>query len=260
MAKANDYQSIIKLLEKSNIDHSSEVYIKTQDVSRKFKKFSGKQNKDFVELLTKSPIFPYHFFEYFYRLLKDSALEKFNVDELTVVDRAYLIIQLRAANIGNIIKIDNREIDLNHHIADIRDIELPGDKTIYVDQFEITLGFPTLKNENGFEKLLINEIDKFKMNDEKDHRLILSTIFLYNILSYVKSIKMTVGGDIVDFEFEQKTHIQKIEIGKTIASTVILGIAEEIENTYSPIMRQLVTHTIDDQDYSIDLTPNFFLE
>lgn len=258
---ATDFQNILKILEQSNVDHCSSIYIKSLDKSSDFKKFTGKQNKDFVEILTKSPIFQFHFFDYVLKLLKDLSLDKnLRVEDMTVVDRVLAIIQLRIANVGKTITIDGKAIDLVQHIEEKKQITIPENINLTSENFRIVLGYPDLKTENAFEKLLLADIEKFKMGDEKEHRMILSTIFLYNVLSYIKSIGIESGETIIDFDYANKSVAQKIEIGKNISSVVIIEIMKNMHEHFDDTLKSLTTVVVDDTEYQIDLNPNFFLQ
>lgn len=258
MAKS-DYQSILKLLQKSNIDHGSDVYIKSLQESSKFKKFTGKQSKDFVDLLTKSRIFPYHFNNYFHTLIKELCIDKaVNIDELNVIDRILITIQLRATNIKPTVVDQNITYNLLDHVDRIKSMEVPQDTVVQIDNFEVTVGYPTLEVENSFDKLLMNTLDQ--LSEDDDQRSLLAIIFLYNVLSYIKNIKMIDGEQGIDFDYDQKTVNQKIEIGQTITSNVIAGVAEQIEQVYSPILRDIIKVQANDSSYILELTPAFFLE
>jgi hypothetical protein len=258
---ATDFQRILKILEQSNVDHCSSIYIKSLDKSSDFKKFTGKQNKDFVEILTKSPIFQFHFLDNIYKLLKDLSLDtSLKVEDLTVVDRILAIIQLRIANVGKTIVIDDVEIDLEKHIDAKKVISIPENIDLTSENFHIVLGYPDLRTENAFEKLLLADIEKFKMGDEKEHRMILSTIFLYNVLSYIKSISIESEGNVIDFDYANKSVVQKIEIGKSISSIVIIDIMKKMHEHFDETLKALTTVVVDEVEYQIDLNPNFFLQ
>lgn len=259
---SSDFKSILALLEQSNKDHGSDIYIKSLDLSSRFKKFSGKQNKDLVGIISESPVFHYHFYDYFYQTLSDLSIDKtLDISSLNTIDRLLILLQLRSANVGKTIKVSGDiELDLEKHIENVKNIVVPEDMELEYENFHLLVGYPNLKTTNVFEKLLVQKIKQFQFSGSKEHRQLLSTIFLYDILVYIKEIKMKNGDDLVDFNFKTKSSSEQIEIVNTLPSDIILKIVETIDKTYSPTISDILTINENGSEYDIEINPAFFLK
>lgn len=256
----SDFQNILDVLDKSKIDNSYELYIKTKDLSTKFKKFSGKHNKELIKNLTESPIYPYHFLNFIYDIMKELCIDtSIKIDDLSVIDRIVAIIQMRIAMKGSDIVIDDKNINLSDYVETVKKITVPSNINVQKDDFVLTLGFPDLKTENAFEKVLISKINGFKSNSEKENTGLLSDIFVFNILSYIKDISINIDGNVVDFDFKNKTISQKIEIGNRMPSDTLLFVVDKITEHFNEVVKQLMSVTVDDQQYFIELSPTLFI-
>jgi uncharacterized protein (DUF1499 family) len=127
----------------------------------------------------------------FNNIIKENSVESV---PFTLSDRNYILVQLRKANLGSIIKIDNKEYDLN---------ELPSSTLILTDKsntlsyqnISVTLEIPTLDFESQVIEKCLVEITKTK-NETKQENDYITILLTYEIIKFVDTIK--IGETLID--------------------------------------------------------------
>jgi hypothetical protein len=175
------------VLELQNINNNDITAIKIPSTGKicKFKSITVKQHKDIIKCALDGIEGSIRLNSIFNSIIKENSVEPVS---FKLSDRNYILVQLRKANVGPIIKIDNIEYDLN---------ELPSNVTISTDKsntlsyqnITVTVEIPTLDFENQVIERCLAEIVKTK-NETKQENDYITTLLTYEMIKFVDTIKI----------------------------------------------------------------------
>jgi hypothetical protein len=175
------------VLELQNINNNDITAIKIPSTGKicKFKSITVKQHKDIIKCALDGIEGSIRLNSIFNSIIKENSVEPIS---FKLFDRNYILVQLRKANVGPIIKIDNIEYDLN---------ELPSNVTISTDKsntlsyqnISVTIEIPTLDFENQVIERCLSEIAKTK-NETKQENDYITTLLTYEMIKFVDTIKI----------------------------------------------------------------------
>lgn len=171
-----------------------------------------------------------------------------NIKSFTVLERPYLIRELRDLTLGNkIIKTNDDDTKETYILNDIsfKDFDkVVKEKEIKInDGISIQLHIPTLFRDNFINKQLLNQLDNIKRNASVNHKQISGgevtvLYYHYEIIKFIKSI--TINGEIYDFSElvpgEQLRVVQSIDVNTSnIISEFIQNIKDFEQKAFTGI-------------------------
>lgn len=175
------------VLELQNINNNDITAIKIPSTGKvcKFKSITVKQHKDIIKCAMDGIEGSIRLNSIFNNIIKENSIEPVS---FKLSDRNYILVQLRKANVGPIIKIDDKEYDLN---------ELPLHTTISTDKLNtlsyqnisVTVEVPTLDFESQVIEKCLVEIAKTK-NEAKQDNDYITTLLTYEMIKFVNTIKI----------------------------------------------------------------------
>lgn len=250
---------VLNVLNQINIDHSTEVYIPSLSKSIKFKPLTEKNQTAIMNVFTTSPIFNNDFNILFFKIIKELAVDPCNFEKLTIIDKNAIAVQLKIANQGPKYTSDEGvEYDLALLKESLKSISgIPAEETITIDEFSVTIGIPTLKEELEFDAVLSEKIKTLSLNDEKPYRALLSEILFYMFLQYIKNVAINRNESIQTFDFNSFNSVQKRKIGEALPSKIFDEINLLIDSKFAPTIQKTLQI---EENVFVEFSPKLFLK
>lgn len=262
-----DINEILSLIESVNIEQQREVWCPSLDKNIKILPLNASHQKDIIQSLIDNQQFNSSFNITLYQILK-SILVNEDVDKLSILDKKFILLALRCSNISNTYNFEfihkgkktNKTLNLEQHLIEKSNIKNPEDVIKKINEsYEVKIGIPTLKTEFEFDSIIDNSLKSLNKTDDFNVKNILSQIFIINILSYIKELK--IKENVINFELLDVS--EKLTIGATLPSKLINTIIKEIDNNYGKIINDVITSKveIDKTSYNLRIKINnsFFL-
>ena len=201
-----------------------DIWIPSQDRSCKFTHITVNQQKELLKSSVEGAAGLVNFAKILNEIIIDNCLDK-NV-EINSIDKHPILIALRAASMGNLITIEDKEYNL---FALPLKSPLPPKKlknTVSHKGVDISIKTPTLKNEISLYDQCVIDIKKLKDSNINDSIPILYT---FEIIKFIESI--TFEHDTIDFQ--SLSHIDK----KRIIENLPIGLTQKVINFISTIRK-----------------------
>lgn len=175
------------VLELQNINNNDITAIKVPSTGKicKFKSITVKQHKDIIKCALDGIEGSIRLNSIFNSIIKENSVEPVT---FKLSDRNYILVQLRKANVGPIIKIDNIEYDLNELPSNVL-ISTDKSNTLSYQNISVTVEIPTLDFESQVIERCLAEITKTK-NETKQENDYITTLLTYEMIKFVDTIKI----------------------------------------------------------------------
>lgn len=175
------------VLELQNINNNDITAIKVPSTGKicKFKSITVKQHKDIIKCALDGIEGSIRLNSIFNSIIKENSVEQV---AFKLSDRNYILVQLRKANVGPIIKIDNIEYDLNELPSNVL-ISTDKSNTLSYQNISVTVEIPTLDFESQVIERCLAEITKTK-NETKQENDYITTLLTYEMIKFVDTIKI----------------------------------------------------------------------
>jgi len=184
----------------------------------------------------------------FTRILNNAIIDATGDETVKIQDRAPLTIALRASALGDTYKDGEKTISLVQILNTYKTYtpEFKDEDVVTHNGITVNVSIPTLKEENLTIKKLEEEI---KRNGEKNNTKNLGSIYIYEIIKYIQSIKI----DDIEVDYTSLKVKEKIEIIENlplILNKKIINFIESIRKEEREIL------TVD--DVTVEINPSFF--
>lgn len=229
---------------------SKELYIPSLEKTVKFSTLTAKHQKELIHAAIDNPILNIRFHERLYAILKELCHDKDIVDNLTVLDKDAIVIQMRYHFVskeynkkdfsGNIEFISNMKLDLQSRVDDCDGISI---------QYQI----PNIKQEQtilkGFSQKNKLSISPSEENEIRDT---VASAYIIELMKYVAKVQLIETGAVVDLNIHNyEENRQVIEcLGKVVCNK-IHNFINDIKNKYESMYK------IDDKT-QIELNSSLF--
>jgi hypothetical protein len=150
-----------------------------------------KQQKQLISTISDGLLSPLKF----QKALNDIIVENVGGTDLQAVDVSLIALDLRKASVGTKVKYDGVEYDVIDAIRDRLKSAKRELSTTIAEGVVVEIETPSIEVEN---QILIVCMDMLKKDGEKDMGKSLSDIYTYELVKYIKSVKL--GDDEVDFK------------------------------------------------------------
>ena len=235
--------SVEAFLKKIN-DGSSEtinVFLPSKGKAIKVKVLNLKQQKEIISSAADGVVGAISFT----RILNEILTQSVDDTELKLYDKVPLAIALRANALGSNYIDGDRKINLNTIIERLNTYNhsIDDERMVTHNKIEVKLGIPTLAQESAAVKKLEEEI---KRNGSDNHTKNLGSIYLYEIIKYIKQVSFDdIVLDYINLKTQEKIDI--IEILPLSLNKKIIDYIEEVRAAEREIL------TVDDIVVEIDI-------
>lgn len=245
---------LLKQLDVLNQQASIEVFIPSLQRKIRFKNLTLKQQKNLLKSSIDESLTKLAFSANFYQIIKENILDNsINVDTLYTFDRLPIAIALRANGIEKIYKDKDKEYNLQDLLEIIPSIEvLPTDieELIEIDGIQIAASAPNLKTDKDLSNYALGKISNLSANDIK---VIISELFLYEVVKFVKNINVAGQTEESKVEFSTLRTEDKAALVEKLPSQVTNKLLDFIKK-----YRQLEAKLTRLEDVNIEVDGSFF--
>lgn len=205
----SDIKQFIQQLETINDGEIIDIIVPSTKKKAKFRAFSVKQHKEIIKTVMegfdgsiKSPVT-------LNNIIKENSVDK--TLEFKLYDRNYILTQLRRSSIGQTVKINDSEYNLDSLPKFV--YEYDGDPSIEYKNIFIELDIPTLDKDTSITEKSILEFAKLS-TEEKKVKDSINILLTYEIIKFVKTVK--IGELVLNFEtlnlHEKKNIIENLPL------------------------------------------------
>lgn len=248
----NEFENILAVLHEIDKTASFNVFIPSLKKEVKFKQLNTEQLKLlFKTNLEGTAVYNTKFILLLNEIIYNNCLEpNIDINKLTILDKFLIIFKTRIESISpeyNFVLTDKEKEIYNTEqsfaVFNLKDNydnfvkQQPNFPSVIFskDEYEVTIGLPTIDIESKFESDLFKNIN-FKITSEEDLQNILANTFVNEIAKYIQSIK--INNSVIDFnEYDFKTAISIVE---KLPAVIVNEVLKYIEN-YKNLITTLTT-------------------
>lgn len=272
MSEILKIDDIINLLDKTNKTLEDGFFINSSLDPITVKPMNAHHSKNILKSLIDGPFASTQFTLTIYHVLKDTVVA--SLKDLTILDKALLLLQMRVKNIGNTITVKMTGVDKKNKEVEIEEfVDLKSyldnlkqnntlilTKTIEDSGYSCEIYYPSIEEDYRFEenfyKTKILPLDE---NDVKARRGLTAPIFLNTIAQYIKILKI---GDN-EIVLKNRSVDERLAIVEKLPTSLLMKIIKEIDETYGKELsnRTFVKTTKNSIDYfgNIDISAALFI-
>lgn len=210
---------------------------------------NAEHQKNLVKSLVDSPQFSTVFNITMFAILQDVTDKSIDVGSLNILDKQFLLLSLRANNIGETVEQTfttsegnefKKNIDLLKHlnkkskIKNLQPIDVKAN-----DSYSATLAYPTLKDEFLFDKLVHSKLSTIDDSNVKSLKGLISFIFITNILQYINTL--TIGDAHINFR--ELSITDRMSIGEKLPTTLTQLIINKIDTYFGKTMKDVLEYS-----------------
>lgn len=264
---SQDITNILNLIEEAKKESIYSVSISTGEVLE-FTPMTADDQKNLIKALVDSPYYSNAFnitiCDILNKCYVGGSLFDSNID---LYDKTKLILKSRSVNIDDTIKSKftnstgeefEKEISIDAHLSKLK-LKKPTESQIEDGAYKIVIDYPKLKAEYELEQYIVTQLKKIDENDQAALKGLISVLFLINVIKYIKTLTIKD----TEFNFNELSTKDKIDVGSKLSSSVIKKIIEEIDNKFSKGVDEILTcnfkHKKEDFSIKINIDNTFFI-
>lgn len=268
MSEAMNISDIINLVKESNKEFESDIFIPSLKKEIHFKPMNASHLKSIIKTSVEGIFSNNLFNQSVFSIIKEIIDPSVNISQITLIDKIYILLQLREKNVKNLISVEvtnddkSKKIDvkLDKLINKIKKQKISfEDEKIIEGSYEIIIGFPTLDQEFLFDKHFEQtRIKKTDQNNQNAIKELFAPLFMNEISQYIKSIKIK----------EQEVNLltlpvsERISIIESFSISIISQLIEKIDSSFGKQINKIISieEEIDGEKYSgkIELNAGLF--
>lgn len=256
MNRINELLTALKTYTEIN---AIDIYIPSLRKTVKFKPLTGGQQKSFYNCLSDNVVFKTKFVLLTYEIIDENCLEDI-VEDLTVLDRAVILLELRKNILGtkvNVVKEGKTiAIDIEECLLNAKTITPLQNRVVNVRNFEIVLEAPRAVNQYIAEKELrgrdfetVSTIDK-----------VVKDVVLTEIAKIIKEITLLDQDQKAPFNYNEFTFNEKISLIEALPADILIEVQSFLKELNNEQTNLLTIKTNEESKFFLELTPDFFLE
>jgi hypothetical protein len=242
----NNVTAALQQLETYNKNNGITVYVPSLKREVKFKNLTLLQQKGLLKSSIEESLTKLSFIVSICDILKQNNLDtSIDIDTLFVFDRIALSVTLRSKCLDNNYTTgENGKIDLNVVVENYKNIPLIdlNDKNLEHENFSITVTPPRVLSDKKISEF---SIKKIAASSDKDLKSILSELFVYELVKFIKTFTIKDVNTTIDFT--QITAEERVKLAEQLPSQLVTKLLEYIK-TYRDFETKFTTtgeHTID---------------
>lgn len=196
-----------------------------------FRLLTTAQMREMVKMIVDSPLSQIGFIKAVANIIRESAVQKVDVETFSIVDRMLFMLELRINSLSAVIKIGETEVNLKEVVAKIRDVirtESAAFQPIDVtyNQLVARLSIPSISTEIFLNGALTQDPKKLVAETPTEIQKVLGEVFIHELAKVIEYIQ--VGEEQTKFQGltvqERVAIVEKLPAGLT---KTILGYVEK---------------------------------
>lgn len=191
---------------------------------------SIKQQKDIIKTALDLALSPITFSNATTNIISSNIESKAT---LTILDKPLILLALRANSLGSTTTIlDNNEkvvIDFSSNLNLKDKIDLTAlTGTVTIGNLEISLKIPTLEEDYKINLECISSLESKKSKDEDKVKDLVGEIYIYELIKFIDSVKLTEGASSEEVKFKELSVKQRVETLEALPMIITDKIVEKI--------------------------------
>jgi len=275
MSDITQFTDILTLLDSANKTLDSKVFVPSLNNDVTVKTLNTNHTKNIIKTTVEGPFADNQFSLIMYNILQDVLTGSCDIATLSIYDKIFILLQLRAKNIGDECSVSlmsdtgemtTKKISINKHIDKLKkNLAVVADSVldVYNDEdktYSFTLGIPTMKENYDFENSLYQEkLSKIDASDAKQMKSLVAPMFLSHVAPFVK--KISINGN--DIDLSTRATSERIAVIERLSAKAILQIIKDVDNTYGKTLQEVtkVDKIVDGVSYTgnIKIDAAFFI-
>lgn len=241
------------------------IYIPSKKREHMFKEISTAQEKRLVKCIIDNPVFGTQLIYTLREIIKENSADLLNIDELTVMDKLAICLNLRSKSIGSTfkhIKLDKTgknvgefDVNIDDVIKRINMAELPESKKFSNDDITIICSLPTIKDEYDLEIAMCRKLKDYEKISPDKASDMLESAFIGEIIKYIKNITIEMDGEVRDIPLSGLDFKVRQQFIEKLGSSLTADVLEYIK-TYNNLVKGILTDI--ESDITIEVNPSFF--
>lgn len=273
-------QDILGLISDANKSLEHDVYIPSLNKEIHLKPLNANHTKNIAKAAIEGPFAQNQFTLMTYNILKEVCDPSIPMTHLNVLDKAVILLELRVKNIKPQVEVkvfsdklytdtDGKQyrkdsvikVDVSKILAKLKKWKLLFEnQVIELDNYAITLNYPTIEEEYQFENNLFkSRIQNIDEKYPKALKTLVAPMFVNTLAQYVKHIK--IGDNEIDLQ--SKKVVDRLAVVESLSMNASNKIIEKLDTFFGKQMNKItsVEETIDGETYTgnIELSPILFL-
>lgn len=236
----SELKSFLEELKQLNDAIIFDCFIPSKQKTQKFKAFSVKQHKDLIKSVLDGVEGTVIMYKTFNDIIFENAIDE---ADFKLYDRNKILVDLRKQCVGEIVKINNIEYNLND--LPTFAFTYPENTTVKYKNITIEVSIPTLDTDNEITTKSIYEFNKFKSDEHKLGNS-LNVLLVFEMLKFINTV--AIGDTSINFSelsvYDKKTVVDNLPL--CVSNDVLEYIAK-----YKEYEQSLLTFT-DGTQLSID--------
>lgn len=219
--------NILSKLQELNKKKSIVVYLPSLKKKVKFLPFTLKQQKSILAAMPEDAKGLITFNSLFNSVISDNAEEGIDASQLNHFDRLSIVLSYRASSLGDVVKTEDGEIEINKVIDNITNYnydKLFNVKKVSVKDLSAEVKIPN----NEYDEKIANSVAKLVTKDTPSKQVV-SELYTSEILKFIQSItieKETIN--LLDIPYNDKIEIIEALPGNFVK--LVMNFIEEIKN------------------------------
>jgi len=191
---------------------------------------SIKQQKDIIKTALDLALSPITFSNATTNIINSNLESK---AALTILDKPLVLLALRANSLGPITTVvDNNEkvvVDFSANLNLKDKIDLTAfTGVVNVGNLEIVLKIPTLEEDYKINLECLSSLEAKKSKDEDKVKDLVGEIYIYELIKFIDSVKLTEGTSSEEVKFKELTVKQRVETLEALPMVITDKIVEKI--------------------------------
>jgi len=242
-----DINEFIASINANAVKNSIEVFLPSFQRVIKFKPVSTKQYKDLYACIKDNILYNTKFIIVTYNIIKDNCLEPDILDQINIIDRAFILLALRRNILGTTVK----NIDFNSNLALASTIVLPEEELLTVSNIKISTQIPTLKEVYEMEVELRGDLKEETVTIDA----LTENLIIGGCCKFIKKIQV----EDTDLNFKAFNYKERIKLVESLPAATLNSIqnfAEKVTSLQDNITNVLNSNGTRSQFY---INTDFFL-
>ena len=256
MANITDTIALFNTLTEKN---AFGVYVPLLKREVLFKPLTTKQQKSFYACLTDNVVYGTKFVIATFNIITENCLEPEIINQLTVIDRLAILLQLRKNTLGTditLLKNDNFfKTNIEPCLDNLKNIDVPSNKITILKNIKIELQTPLIVDQHGVEK----EIREARLELPTELNSVVEEAILGEVCKLIKNVWVLDGDNTTDLQYNSFTYEEKIALIEKMPAEVLTE-AQTYLALVNDISSKILTVSIDTEKIVFNITVDFFLD
>jgi hypothetical protein len=248
---------VLDKLKQIAVNNKVQSFARTANADVALTPLTIKQQKDIIKTALDVVLSPITFAIVTSEIIKDNLQGKLN---LTILDKPLFLLALRANSLGTKFTAEDNATVLsfaeNLNQKNVIDTSRLCE-TLSFPNLDITTRVPSIEDDYKINLECKRVLENRKSKEEEKVKDLIGEIYIYEIIKFIDSVKLTVDDKVEDVKFNVLSIQQKVETVENLPMAVTSRLIESIAKI-RVIESEPLKVTVDGKDVTISLDTSFF--